>query len=375
MDRRDFFFLSAAAPLLGQNSSETNDIPKYRVVTSFKPAAEPGMPGRYKGQVVRVHSDRSADSATGKVDGQVVRTMLAEGMRALTGDKDDRDSWARFITPKDVVGVKVNCSGALNIMSAPEVVAGIVEKLIAVGVPVSNIYIYERFMSQMRTVGYDKYVPQGVKIAAAEEDRGSILGYDPNTYVETSFFGEEDTRSNLVRLVAERLTKIVNVPNMKEHQASGVTGCLKNIAYGNFSNMDRSHRFAKTNTLSFIGTLASTEPVKSRVVLNVMDGTRGVWHAGPFSRYPQFRFYPKQLMFGTDPVAMDRLLVDVIDGKRKAEGAPSVWDRSPERIKQWRDPDPAVNRFIREPGHIEYASKLGLGIYDKAQIKLKEINL
>jgi uncharacterized Fe-S center protein len=176
-------------------------------------------------------------------------------------------------------------------------------------------------------------------------------------------------------LVAERLTKIINVPNMKEHQASGVTGCLKNIAYGNFSNMDRSHRFAKTNTLSFIGTLASTEPVKSRVVLNVMDGTRGVWHAGPFSRYPQFRFYPKQLMFGTDPVAMDRLLIDVIDGKRKAEGAPSIWDRSPERIKQWRDPDPGVNRFYREPGHIEYASKLGLGVYDIAQIKAKEINL
>jgi hypothetical protein len=106
-----------------------------------------------------------------------------------------------------------------------------------------------------------------------------------------------------------------------------------------------------------------------------MDGTRGVWHAGPFSRYPQFRFYPKQLMFGTDPVAMDRLLIDVIDGKRKAEGAPSIWDRSPERIKQWRDPDPGVNRFYREPGHIEYASKLGLGVYDIAQIKAKEINL
>jgi uncharacterized protein (DUF362 family) len=373
MDRRDFFYLTAAAPLLGQ--TETQEIPKYKVVSAFKPAANPGMPGPYKGQVVRVHSNRSVDEATGKVDSQVVRTMLAEGMRALTGDQDDRESWARFITAKDVVGVKVNCSGAPNIMSAPEVVAAIVDKLIAVGVPASNIYIYERFMNQMRTVGYEKYVPQRVNIAAAEENRGSILGYDPKTYVETSFFGEEDTRSNLQRLVAERLTKIVNVPNMKEHQAAGVTGCLKNIAYGNFSNMDRSHRYAKTNTLSFIGTLASTEPVRSRCVLNIMDGTRGVWHAGPFSNFARFRFYPKQLMFGTDPVAMDRLLIDVIDNKRKAEGAPSIWDRSPERIKSIRQPDPAFNRFVREPGHIEYASKLGLGVYDIAQIQTKEIEL
>ena len=101
--------------------------------------------------------------------------------------------------------------------------------------------------------------------------------------METSFFGEDDTRSNVVRLVSETLTKIVNVPNLKEHQASGVTGCLKNIAYGNYSNVARSHNFEKTNTLTFIGTLAAAEPVRSRVVLNIMDGLRGVWHAGPFS--------------------------------------------------------------------------------------------
>ncbi len=333
------------------------------------------MPGPYRGQVVGVHSARSVDESTGRIDAAVVREMLGIGMRALTGDKDDRDSWARFVTPKDHVGVKVNCSGAPNIMSAPEVVAGVVEKLIAAGVPAKQIYIYERFINQMRTVRYERYVPEGVNVVAAEEQRGTILGYDAKTYVEVDFFGEEDTRSNLVRLVSERFTKIVNVPNMKEHQASGVTGCLKNIAYGNFSNMDRSHRDAVTNTLSFIGTLASVEPVRSMTVLHVMDGMRGVWHAGPFSDNPRFRFYPKRLMFGTDPVAMDRLLIDIIDGKRKAEGAPSVWDRSKERLIARRSQDPQFNRFVREPGHIEYAAKLGLGEYDIARINRKDIEL
>lgn len=371
MQRREFLHLTAATPLLANAVT----IPKYKIVTPFKPSANPGFPGPYRAQAIKVQAEQSVDAATGKIDGQVVRRMLSEGMRALTGDKSEKDCWARFVTPKDVVGVKVNCSGAPNICSAPEVVAGIVDNLIAVGVPANQIYIYERFMSQMRTVSYEKYVPSGVNVVAAEEARGSILGYDPKTYVETSFFGEDDTRSNLVRLVAEKLTKIINVPNMKEHQAAGVTGCLKNISYGNFSNVDRSHQSEKTNTYSFIGTLASVEPVRSITVLNVMDGLRAVWHAGPFSRYPQFRFYPKQIMFGTDPVAMDRLLIDIIDGKRKAEGAPSVWDRSPENVKAWREPDPKINRFYREPGHIQYASTLGLGEYDLAKIKQKEIKL
>ena len=57
-------------------------------------------------------------------------------------------------------------------------------------------------------------------------------------------------------MVTEQFTKIINVPNMKDHSASGVTGCLKNIAYGEFGNVARSHYKAQTETLTFIGTLA-----------------------------------------------------------------------------------------------------------------------
>jgi uncharacterized protein (DUF362 family) len=331
------------------------------------------MPGPYPGQVIRVHSENSIDPATDQVNAAVVKQMIAAGMKTLTGDARPEDAWARFITPKDVVGIKVNCSGAPKIKSAPEVVAEIVDNLIAVGVPAKQIYIYERFENQMRSVNYQKYVPAGVNVTAAETSRGSILGYDPKTYVETSFFGEDDTRSNLVRIVAETLTKIINVPNLKEHQASGVTGCLKNIAYGNYSNVARSHRSEVTNTLTFIGTLAAAEPVRSKVVLNIMDGLRGVWHAGPFSENAKFRFYPKQIMFGTDPVAMDHTLIHIIEEKRKSENAVSLFERSRSHLGDNRDPN--FNRYIREPGHVEYAAKLGLGVFDDAKIKLKVIDL
>jgi len=40
-----------------------------------------------------------------------------------------------------------------------------------------------------------------------------------------------------------------------------------------------------------------------------------------------------------------------------------------------RDADPNVNIIIREPGHIEYASKLGLGVADRARIDLKELTV
>ena len=43
-------------------------------------------------------------------------------------------------------------------------------------------------------------------------------------------------------------------------------------------------------------------------------------------------------------------------------------------MKSGRDYDdnPSINRFVREPGHIEYASKLGLGVYDIGQIQVRK---
>lgn len=373
MNRRAFVSGAVTLPLLGKLSAEP--LPSYRIVTRFKPSPHPGMPGPYKGRVVRVHSESSIHGHSGVVNQEVVTSMLSRGMRALTGDTRDEDCWARFISPQDIVGIKVNCSGAPYVRSSPEIVTAIVTNLIAIGVHPEQTWIYERFEGQLKSVGYEKFVPPGVHVWAAEGNlRRSIMGYDPDIYVDVDFFGEDDTRSFMVRPVADTFTKIINVPKMKEHQAAGVTGCLKNISYGDFSNMDRSHRFVKTNTYSFIGTLASVPPIPNRTVLNIMDGLSGVWHAGPFSEYPQFRFYPKQILFGTDPVAMDHVLINVIEAKREAEGAPSLFDRSPAHIGP-DNSNPQFNHYIREPGHVEYASHLGLGVYDWSQIKLEAIEL
>jgi uncharacterized Fe-S center protein len=84
------------------------------------------------------------------------------------------------------------------------------------------------------------------------------------------------------------------------------------------------------------------------------------------------------MKFGTDPVAIDRELIDVIDNQRRAQGAISVWERSEKYYREDRkfwEKDPNINRFIREPGHIEYAGRLGLGVYDTKKIRAKKITL
>ena len=381
MDRRAFVQLLAAAPFLRTGALEQagGPLPKLRVVSAFAPAKRPGMPGPYPGSVISVASDRAVDVQTNTANADVTREMMARGMCALTGTSTPAEAWRRFFEPKDVVGIKVNCGGFPHCISDYGIVSETIRQLMQLGIPPSQIYVYERFQNQLTEVDYGPRIPKGVEIVAAERANRYTDndGYDPATYLEADLFGEEDTRSNLMKLVSQRLTKIINIPNMKDHGAAGVTGCLKNIAYGSFSNVARTHQRGTSHTLSFVGTLASIEPLRSRTVLQIMDGLRAVWHGGPFARTTRYLFYPQRLLFGTDPVAIDRLLLDVIDDKRKAEGAISIWDRNPATLNDTRarDADPNVNILIREPLHIEFASTLGLGVYDKTKIRVQEIRV
>jgi uncharacterized protein (DUF362 family) len=330
---------------------------------------------------VAIHAAKSLSEDGRKINAEVVREMMERGMHALTGDAKTVDSWRRFFTPDDVVAIKVNAGGRPWVVSSHEIVAETIRNLMEAGVKPQQIVIYERFQSQLDQVNYAPHVPEGVNIFAAERANAGIdnHNYDPKVYVEANFFGEDDTRSNIIRLISRKVTKIINIPNMKDHGATGVTGCLKNIAYGSFSNVARTHQSGVSHTLSFVGTLAAVEPLRSRTVLHIMDGIRGVWHAGPFAPTLKYVFFPRTIMFGTDPVAIDRLLLDIIDDERKRRGAISIWNRDEKTLDvnngKNRNKDPNTNIIIREPRHVEFAAQLGLGVSDASKIRIEEMEI
>src|SRR5919199_311195 len=98
MHRRSFVRLFAGAPFIGAVRLPA-DTPALRIVSSYSPRAIPGMPGPYPGRVIAVQSDRCVDTSTGAANEDVVREMMARGMRALTGDASTADAWRRFFDP------------------------------------------------------------------------------------------------------------------------------------------------------------------------------------------------------------------------------------------------------------------------------------
>jgi uncharacterized protein (DUF362 family) len=190
-------------------------------------------------------------------------------------------------------------------------------------------------------------------------------------------FGERETRSYLASVVATEATKIINLPCLKEHNASGITGCLKNLAYGSFNNVARTHVDPKTWTDPVIAVMCSAAPLRSKSVLHIMDGIRAVYHSGPFAWNPEFVWDARTLLFGTDPVAVDRVELEIVEQKRREVGAPSLWDRDPRYLGTSGDMQRSAmkNPFYREPGHIKTASELGLGRWELEQIERRRVRL
>jgi uncharacterized protein (DUF362 family) len=335
-----------------------------------------GMPGLYPGRVVQLSDARSI--VGNRVSEPVVRQMLEQGMKELTGESSVQAAWAKFVEPKDVVGIKINPSGAPACCSSPELVREIVSAVKSVGVPTEHIVVYDRFGYEMDIGSYQLLMPPGIRVLGVQGDRLDAAGYDANVYCQADFFGEWETRSYMASIVAGEVDKIINVPTLKDHSASGVTGCLKNLGYGTFNNVARSHRAPYSFTNPLIGVMCSVEPLRSKAVLNIMDGTRMVWHGGPLTQNQEFIYPAGILMVGTDPVAMDTIELEIIDKKRKEEGAPSVWERKRTSITSNNGEfyqDASKNLYYRQPGHIAAAGKLGLGVSDLKQIDHRQVRM
>lgn len=334
------------------------------------------MPGLYPGRVVEISDAHSI--VANRVSQSIVQRMIEHGMRELTGEQDARAAWSKFIQPQDIVGIKINPSGAPACCSSPEIVREIVAGVQSVGVTARNIFVYDRYAYEIDIGSYQALVPVGVRVTGIQEQKLDTSGYDPNVFCEANFFGEWETRSYMASIVSSGVTKIINVPTMKDHSAAGVTGCLKNLGYGTFNNVDRSHRRPFSFTDPLIGLMCSVEPLRSKAVLHIMDGTRMVWHGGPLTQNRDFIFPAGVIMIGTDPVAMDTIELEKIEAKRSQEGAPSVWSRDPKSLTNDGAAfyqDASKNLFYRQPHHIAAAGKLGLGIADRKRIEHQVIRV
>ncbi len=285
---------------------------------------------------VAVAEGADAVDGGGKPNRMKVARLLNEAVAAAAGKSDSNSAWKELFDPSDVVGIKVNCLAGRGLSSHPELVAAIVDGLAGAGVSKQNIIVWDRAEHELAAAGITQASVSGAKVLATDSHG---VGYER----EIEFSGE--IGSCFSRIITRMCTSIVNVPVLKDHDLSGVSLGMKNF-YGAIHNPNKYH---DNNCDPFIADINAHPLVAKKLRLVVCDGLKGQYHGGPASR-PQWAWPAGVVLVGTDPVAVDRIGLDMIERRRKEAGMGTLEESG------------------REAKHIKTASGRGLGVGDVARI-------
>ena len=302
---------------------------------------------------------------------------MQKGMRELTGAPNWIDAWRMLFEKGDVVGIKVSPVGGKNLSSDALVLGEILAGLKEAGVPAKDILVFNRYREETIAAGIDKWLPPGIRWDAASERynewQHDMDGYDADHYMEMALIkpGEDFNdvhmrRSYVARIITQRINKFINLPVLKHHQSAGVTICLKNMSHGMVNNVNRSHTTPTLNACGiFIPSVVSLPVIREKAALHICDAVKASYHGGPGGR-PQYIWEHKTIYFGTDPVALDKTGLSVIDDKRKQAGMLPLSLAKPDTDSHY------LNCQIE---HIEIAGMLGLGVFDDKKIDVKRFSL
>jgi uncharacterized protein (DUF362 family) len=384
LSRRKFFGMAAAgtigAAMMPKSvlSSVTglapeDEKPATNVADALKyPRNEWSMPGRFPGKVVRV--DHPACIAGDGIVPEAVQQMVTRGMLELTRKTDISEAWQVFVSPGEKIGLKINPIGGMLLSTNVNLVKAIIGPMQQAGIAASDITIWDRREFQIYEAGFKKEDFPGIAFSGTEirDEQGSFYGNDGKLYslsrIDEAWYYKAEVEqeydaytmpymvnqgkySYFSKICTTELDKIINLPVLKNAGGS-VTICMKNLAYGAITNTSRLHKQLWSETCAEV---CAFPPLRDKVVLNIVDGIRGCFDGGPGAN-PQFITNFNTLLFGSDPVAVDRIGYDIILRKRIAEG-----------IQQ--EENPKYRRFM------ELAGNLGLGEPDIGKIELKTLNL
>lgn len=173
----------------------------------------------------------------------------------------------QYFSPKDRVGIKVNCLSGRRMSTHVELVDAIVQRLMQAGVPPQNILIWDRLNNDLRQGGF-KLRAWGEPVACAGCD---VLGYDSELTIHRSI------GSFFARPVSELCTALINVPVLKDHGIVGVTLGMKNF-FGAIHNPNKYH---PDHGDPYVADLYSHPNIGGKVRLTIVDALEVQCEGGP----------------------------------------------------------------------------------------------
>ena len=317
---------------------------------------QPTLDGETQDQLVPVVEALSDKAWKDDIlDEQVASEMMDRAIMKLAGRDSAKEAWKDFVLPDDIVGIKINPLAGKQFSTRRIIVDKIIEGLYGAGVLKNQIIIWDRFEAHLINAGYEiNRGNQDVRIFASDSPG---VGYDDELFYETkkdSKIRRENgsMKSRYSKIVTRDVNVIINVPVMKHHAMTGVSGCLKNLAFGSVDNTRRFHP-SPLHCDPAIADVFDHEILKDKVVLNIVDGLLASFDGGPVYD-PKGEWKYGGILLSRDPVALDHVVLQSIGEKREKMELTSI---------------------TRLSNHIRTAWRAGIGTNDLDEMDFQQIKV
>jgi len=192
------------------------------------------------------------------------------------------------------------------------------------------------------------YEPELRRLYSAYDDRAGtkkIVDAVADRFDDVTIPDEE--KSCFSEIVTKKITKLVNIAVLKHNEDSGVTWATKNIALGVTTNKVRFHIDYCAQAIPDILLMPC---LKEKMVLHIGEAAKISTVSVSGARLA----LDNRIFFSRDPVALDRIGLDILEEKRLAQGLESI-------------------RAIS--GHVASCARRGLGTDDLNQIDWRKLEV
>jgi hypothetical protein len=258
--------------------------------------------------------------------------MVNRGLLNLTGKDTAAEAWRTFVSTQDVVGIKVFSASGTTSGTRPAVVSAIVQSLLSAGLPPKQIVVWDKHLADLRSAGFFDLAERfGVRVAGSAEE-----GYDETVSYESPLLGKlvwgdhefgkkgegVARRSFVSKLITQKMTKIINVTPLLNHNMAGVSGNLFGLAFG---SVDNAFRFESSGErlATAIPEIFALPELGDRVVLSIVDALI-CQYQGEEKTSLHYSTMLGQLRFSKDPVALDVLSIQELNRQRLAARIPGT---------------------------------------------------
>jgi len=304
-----------------------------------------------RSKVVLIRHSKVIDES-GRIQLPLLQKMLDQAVVAFSGENNIGDAWSKYFTPDDVVGLKVNSLGVMDLRGSdllqhfPAITNAIAAGLKKAGIKEQNIIVWDRSEEELSQASFSiNHEATSIRVIGNKKSRRGPEGdFNPKAYP----VGKSSSR--ISNILANLCTSMINIPIPKTHSNAVFTCSLKNH-YGTIDNPSEFHSNACTNP--GIPEVNTIPIIRDKQKLIVCDAMLLAIEGGPrWNR--RFTKPYGGILIGTDPVAVDTVSLEILDKKRLEDGMESIVARVP---------------------HIPLAAELGVGTDNVDNIELVKLEL